>query len=221
MIMIKKWLSRMFGIAMTGTAGTGNAGALTKVDQDDLIACIRPLVWGGFESKGEIREICEDHLGQRDWTVPERAWLDQELARQWTKKKAAEKTWPMGTAFDRIDRVFKNIEQSGIMALHRAGNTQSDGWDDARQFWDEQGGASSSLHGVVFYHGQDVERVLEDKSLLLTFGPFAGSKLSAMDIAARTVAALTAAGFTVTPPPDESQRIEITGLDWTKRSPDE
>jgi hypothetical protein len=219
--MIKKWRSRLFGAAFAGTVAMGDAGALTVADQDDLKNCIRPLVWGGFDTKDEIRDVCEDHLGRRDWTEEEVAWLDREIQRQWAEKRAAEKTWPSETTFGRLDRVFTALEQSGITALHRAGNTQSDGWDDARQFWDERGGASSGLLGAVFYHGQDVERVIEDKTLLLTFGPFVGSKLSAMEIAERAVTALKAAGFTVTSPPDESRRIEITGLDWRKRSPDE
>ncbi len=195
------------------------AAGLTDEDRNDVNLLIRNLTWGGFDTRAEIRQTAEEALPHDTWTKDDLAWLDREIDSALESKQRAQQSWSGPTAFEKLDAVFAALKRKGILALHRTGNTQSDGWDDARQFRDEAGGAGSGFDGAIFYHGQDVDRGLEDKVLLLTFGAFPGSERTALEIANETVAALTAAGFDAVAPADDTQRIEIKSITWTKRSP--
>lgn len=216
---LKRYLSTLFGAAVL--AGATAALALSPEDQVSLLKdCIHPFVWGGFETREGVYETATTHLGEPELADADINWIKGEIEREWSEKKKAEASWPATTDYDRLDTVFKALDKSGILSLHNAGNTQSDAHSDAGQAWHDRGGAKSGLRGFVFYHGQDVEHVLADGQLYIGFGLFEGSDAKPIDIARQAGDALAAAGFKVTVPADESQRILITGIDWKKRSPD-
>jgi hypothetical protein len=216
-------LKRVMQILL-GAAVLGPASAVLALPPDDQASlrkdCIRPYVWGGFETREGVYEAAETFLGEPELTDADKAWIKAEIEREWEAKKKAEATWPDKTDFDRLDAVFQALDKSGILALHNAGNTQSDARSDAGQAWHERGGLKSGLRGFIFYHGQDLERVINDGQLYIGFGLFEGSDAKPIDIARAATDALAGAGFKVTMPPDEDQRILITGIDWKKRSPE-
>lgn len=213
------WLSKILTSKPGSRVPAAAAAGLTDEDRNDVRVLIRNLAWGGFDSRADIRQTAEESLSQDTWSQSDLAWLDREVDAALDEKRRTERTWSGATAFDKLDQVFTNLKASGILALHRAGNTQSDGWDDANQFRDEAGGASSGFDATVFYHGQDLDRVLEDRVLLLTYGVFPGSMRTAQQIASETVGALVGAGFDAVAPADENQRIEIRNITWTKLTP--
>lgn len=217
---MKKWIAKI--LASTGAAAqpVSTEPPITDDEKTELSALIHLRVTGGFDEKADIRESAFDYLHPRQWSASDGAWVDGEIDKQWTAKLREQQNWPHDTDFDRLDRVFEDLRTQRLIALHCAGNTQSDGWDDARQFWDEAGGPQSGIDGAIFYHGQDVEHVVQDGSLLLAFGSFPNATRSSMAIAGDVAAALKSAGFDAKMPADESQRILITGLKWQKRSPD-
>jgi hypothetical protein len=215
----RNWIAALFGAAALGTAST--AIALSPEDQDSLrTLCIRPLVWGGFETRDEIYEAAHTYLGEPKLKPAEIKWIKTEIARQWSEKKTAEATWPTRTDFDRLDDVFKALGSVGILALHNAGNSQSDAHGDAGQVWHDRGGRISGLHGYIYYHGQDLERVVSDGQLYIGFGVFESAQMAPIEVARQAGAALKKAGFTVATPVDDKERISITGIDWKKRSPE-
>jgi hypothetical protein len=219
MSLFRKILATLFGAAALGAVGT--ALALSPEDQASLRTdCIRPLVWGGFETRDEIYEAAHTHLGEPKLKPAEVKWIRAEIARQWSEKKKAEAAWPTRTDFDRLDDAFKALDAKGVLALHNAGNTQSDAHGDAGQVWHDRGGRASGLHGYIYYHGQDLERVVADGQLYIGFGVFEGAHIAPIEIARIAADALKATGFTIVVPADDKERIYITGIDWKKRSPE-
>ncbi len=216
----KRIMQMLLGAAVLGPASA--VLALPPEDQASLRNdCIRPYVWGGFETREGVYEAAETFLGEPELTDADKAWIKAEIEREWCGEKERPKpSWPATTDFDRLDAVFQALDKSGILALHNAGNTQSDARSDAGEAWHDRGGAKSGLRGFVFYHGQDVEHVLADGQLYIGFGLFEGSDAKPIDIARQAGDALAAAGFKVTMPPNADQRILIAGFDWKKRSPD-
>lgn len=179
---LKRWLSALLGLALV--FGAAAAFAISPDDQQSLRKdCIRPYVWGGFETRDGVYEAAETFLGEPELTGADKSWIKAEIERHWAEKKKAEATWPEKTDFDRLDAVFQVLDKSGILALHNAGNTQSDARSDAGQTWHDRGGPKSGLRGFIFYHGQDLERVIDDGQLYIGYGVVEGSKEQAVDVA--------------------------------------
>lgn len=197
------------------------AAGLSLEDQQSLEKdFIRPLVWGGFEARDGLYEAATTYLGEPELKPDEVAWIQAAVERVWQEKKTAEASWPAETDWDRLATVFSSLEGQGILALHNAGATQSDAMSDAAQMRDEQGGLQSKLSGYIFYHEQDVMRVVEDGELYIGFGVFEGSSLTTMQLVSKVVDALSKAGFNVVAPSNADTRILLKGIDWKKRSPD-
>ncbi len=216
---VKRWFPGLFGSAVI--LGATAVMAIPPEHQESLRKdCIRPHVWGGFETREGVYEAAETFLGEPELTDADKAWIETEIEQQWSEKKKTEATWPEKTDFDRLDAVFQALDKSGILALHNAGNTQSDARSDAGEAWYARGGPKSGIRGFVFYHGQDLERVIDDGQLYLGYGVVEGSKAQAVAVAQEASKALAEAGFTVTVPPNADERILITRIDWKKRSPD-
>ena len=205
-------------ISPTPTAPEGPL-TLTDDDQKSLRDRVHELVWGGFDELQEVHETAQDYLNPRTWTQSDRDLITAEVDRQFSEKIAAETTWPKVTDWDRLDAAFTQIESRKIVALHNAGNTQSDAISDAGQIWHERGAETSGLRGYIFYHGQDVDRVVTNGQLHIGYGAFATDGNVGYALAIEVCAILSAAGFAVTTPPDAGTRILITGMDWKKRSP--
>ena len=218
---IRIWLTALLGLAsITSTPAVIAAGSgITAEDRADISAVITRLVWGGFDTKDDIRDAAIYQTQPPVQSKADLKWLDSHIEAEWSKKRAAEATWPARTDFDRLDDVFKVLRADGLLALHNAGNTQSDARDDASEEWHRLGGAKSGLKGFIFYHGQDVERVIADGDLYIGFSTLPDSTVTALAIAQLTASALKKAGFKVTAPPDVHTRILMSGIDWKKRSP--
>jgi hypothetical protein len=214
-----KWLTGL--LVITAALGVTAAMAISPEDKASLRKdCIHPYVWGGFENRDGVFEAAETFLGEPELTDTDKAWIEAEIEQEWSEKRKAEASWPATTDFDRLNAVFQALDKAGILALHNAGNTQSDAHSDTVEAWYTRGGLKSGLRGFVFYHGQDVEHVLADGQLYIGYGVLEGSKVQAIEIAREAAEALSKAGFAVNIPPSAEQRIVVTGVDWKKRSPD-
>lgn len=211
------WLAALLGLASV-SAGAAAPG-ISVQDKADISAAITRLVWSGFDAKDDVRDAAIHETQPPVQSATDLAWLDRQIDQEWSKKQAAEATWPARTDFNRLDDAFKAIRADGILAKHNAGNTQSDARDDASEEWHQLGGPKSGIKGFVFYHGQDVEGVRADGNLYIGFGTAPQGTVPALTIAQQSVAHLKKAGFNVTAPPDVDTRIVISGIDWKKRSP--
>lgn len=176
---------------------------------------VRRYVWSGCYEADEIVEIINESIfwqGEID-----KAWLGAEIKKAFRKQRAEEKTWPATTDCDRLDQVFASLEGQGIMALQNAGYEQSDGISDVAQFYHEAGGEQSEIVGYCFYHGQDLERVMESGELWLTYGDILGDDGKGVEIGRRIKCELEAVGFTVDWDGSIKTRLLIRGIQWRRR----
>jgi hypothetical protein len=176
---------------------------------------VRRYVWSGFYDTDGIVEIIDESIfepGQIDLD-----WLRAEIMTAFRKKQAEERTWPSTTDCDRLDQVFASLEQQGIMALQNAGYTQSDGISDVTQFYHEAGGEQSDIVGYCFYHGQDLERVMESGELWLTYGDILGEDEKGVEIGRRIKHALEGVSFTVEWDGSIKTRLLVKGIKWQRR----
>jgi hypothetical protein len=164
-------------------------------NQAVALDAVRRYVWSGMHNADEIAEIIDEAIfepGQID-----QDWLRAEIAKAFRLKRIEEETWPKVTDCDRLDHVFESLGEQGILALQNAGYTQSDGLSDVSQFYHEAGGEQSGIEGYCFYHGQELERVMESGELWLAFGHLSGEDEPGVEIGRRIKRAFEAAGFTV------------------------
>ncbi|MDV3351843.1 hypothetical protein D0962_08975 [Leptolyngbyaceae cyanobacterium CCMR0082] len=129
---------------------------------------IAALVRSGFYRKNRLMDIfCEEMYAPGDLEPDEvSAAIDVEFE-TWEAEK---QTWPEVTDCDRLDSAFAAINERGIIALQNAGYTQSDGYEDFLDAYENHPNKSSVL-GYCFYHGQDLERAVYGGGLYFAFGP--------------------------------------------------
>ena len=186
-------------------------------DEKFLQHTIRVWVWGGFYDRERAAEHLEDLFTDDPEMAADRAAIEKALAAEFAKKATAEKTWPKETDCDRLDRVFEALNAGGICALQNAGYTQSDGFSDVSEVIHEQG--RENFRGYCFYHGQDLERAVNGRVLLLAFGDLDQSDAQSIAIARAIVDALKKERFTATWDGSVKQRIDIRNMDWKRRTP--
>lgn len=182
----------------------------------DALHEIDGLVRGGFEKRDRIIEImCEEMYAPGELDEAEViAAVDAALAALARDKT----TWPETTDCDRLDSVFAALNARGIIALQNAGLTQSDGYYDVRQSYNERADRDTVI-GYCFYHGQDLEGAVRGEGLYLAFGPIDAKKeeTEGPRIGAMIVEELARAGFAVTWNSTFNQRILIPAIDWKRR----
>ena len=173
---------------------------------------IKVQVWGGFESADEVQEMITDILEEG----ADEEMLREQVGIEFQKKQEAEKSWPSSTDFDRLDAVFESLNRKGILCLHNAGYTMSDGHEDANEALHMQD--ASNYFGYCFYHGQDLERAVFGKGLMLAYDHVDGDVPEKLKVAESLRNELVAAGFTVEWDGSTNQRIDIPNFDWKHRS---
>ncbi|BAU89543.1 hypothetical protein MPPM_0938 [Methylorubrum populi] len=190
------------------------------IDRTDTAERIEVLARGGFESEASTLESIRDEYLNPDAIDPDdRRWVEAEVARAFARKRADEATWPLETDFDRLAIAFDTLDARGIIALHCAGYTRSDGISDAAEVYHQRRERGRPSRGFVFYHGQDVEAVVVDQGLYLAFGSFDDRDESMAAIAAEIVAAVEAQGLRTQWKGDVGTRILVHPIRWLKRSP--
>ncbi len=190
---------------------------------------IRNKVWSGFYDAAEIASIVADIYFEG--TPRDAGLIDVVINREFEKKWLAEKSWPAETDYDRLNRVFSILEEQDILVLENAGFTLTDGLEDVVDAWYGCGDEDSGIVGYCFYHGQDLEQVVECGELCLAFGdilsadkmigifgdePRSGTR--AIEVGGLIFRELKAAGFKVEWDQSIEKRIEIKGITWQKRS---
>lgn len=123
-------------------------------------------------------------------------------------------SWSSPTDCARLEHVFGELREGGMICLHNAGYTTSDGLEDVSEVWSQRF-PLRSFSGYCFYHGQDVERALRASSIMLSFGQLPGEAEGAdIDAGRSIVSALANANFDVDWPGTAEQRIVINGFTW-------
>jgi hypothetical protein len=177
---------------------------------------IRSIVRGGFEERARIIEIFREEMyapGELNEQEIEFA-VDEEI-----KAHEAEKsTWPTTTDCDRLDAAFVQLNEAGIISLHNAGYTQSDGYDDFKTALSSVPNPECVI-GYCFYHGQDLERAVAGQGLFLAFGPTnpREEETNGTEVGQRIAKRLIEAGLRIEWNGAFNSRIQIHPFDWKRR----
>lgn len=178
---------------------------------------VRSFVWSGEYGEEEVGLLIEDQLGVDDEVDED--WLRKIIRSEVEAKKKAEETWEKVTDFDRLDRAFIVLRAQGVIALHRAGFTQSDGLEEVEDAYDEAEGKNSDYAGHCFYTEQDQEGALDGSGLYIGFGHLSGDEGKGVKVGQMLSAALERERFNVEWDGKIKNRLFVKGFRWQRRSP--
>ena len=185
--------------------------------QEDILNCVRSLVWSGEFDQADVASYIRDQFGELDESG--KWWLLKLIQSEFESKLKAEETWPKVTDFDRLDRAFTVLEAQGVIALHRAGFDQSDGLEQVEDAYHEDGRTKSDYAGHCFYTEQDQEGALDGSGLYIGFGHRSGNDAKAVSVGRMLRASLEREGFNVEWDGTVESRLFVTGFRWQRRSP--
>jgi hypothetical protein len=187
------------------------------VTKEDLRQWVHSFVWTGEYDADEIPWLIEDSLGVGD--MVDQGWLRDLIAAEMATKREAELTWPPVTNCDRLDLAFQALQQQGIIALHRAGFTQSDGLEEVEDDYHEAGGEASDYAGHCFYTEQDQQGALDGSGLYIGVGHLSGDDAKGVEVGQLVRAALEAEGLNVEWDATIGRRLFVKNFRWQRRSP--
>ena len=182
---------------------------------EEVLEEIAVFVRAGFDDRDRIIEIFLEELYEPGEWVPDE--IAQAVDKAQAEHEAEKASWPDTTDCDRLNAAFENLEAYGVIALHNAGNTQSDGYSDFCEAL-HQHTDPSSIQGYCFYHWQDLERAVTGHGLCLAFGPANPKEEESRGAAVGSVVmqALEEAGLNVEWDGSFNQRI-LVPMDWKRR----
>ncbi len=183
---------------------------MSETDQYILNA-IKNWVWSGFYSPDEADEMIDDILEDD----ADEAMLRAAVVPEFDKKAAAEASWPETTDCDRLDQAFEDLNARGVIALHNAGYTMSDGISDVSEALHELG--RTGIKGYCFYHGQDVERAVDGGGLMIAFGDLDDDKAQKAKVGQVVRDVLQEFGFAIEWSGDPETRLNLPAFDWKRR----
>jgi hypothetical protein len=177
-----------------------------------ILDAIKVHVWGGFDCPGDVQEMISDILEDGANEKMLRSSVDIEFE----KKLKAEKDWPSLTDVDRLDAVFKALRSKGILCLHNAGYTMSDGHCDANE--EIANYPKGTFYGYCFYHGQDLERAVFGHGLMLAYDHVDGDVPDKYRVALSIKDELEKTGFVLEWDGSADKRINIPKFEWKNRT---
>jgi hypothetical protein len=187
------------------------SGILVINTNDYILEKIKVFVWSGFYSPQDVDQMISDLL-EKD--------ADEEMLRsavepEFKKKAIAESGWPLVTDCDQLDFAFEELNSNGVVALQNAGYTQSDGIEDSFQVIRERG--RDHCRGYCFYHGQDLERVVNGEGLWIAFGDLDQNDTVKTAVGTLVKEAVESFGFKVEWNGNPERRLQIPKFDWKRR----
>jgi len=187
---------------------------LTDNVKSDLKDDIKSLVESGFYDKDETLDQISDMYAdyQADST-----WLKKTIDSDYNSRLMRQATWPAETDFDKLAAAFDQLNARGIIAYHNAGPTREDGEDMCRELADTLKTQGIKVKGYCFYHAQDIDRALSEKTLYIAFGDFKEDDNETIAIGSSVVKTLKALGFSVEWNGTAGARIIIRNFQWQKR----
>lgn len=169
----------------------------------------------GFYRPAEVERIVGENIVRGELPRTRvRELVKTEVARQ----KAEQEAWPAITDCDRLDRAFAALRAAGILAIHNAGQTPSEGIDEMSEQYHAAGGKQSDIVGYCFYPRQDMEYAMKYHKLGLAYGDIDGEDCRGVEVGQRIRSELEAAGLRVAWTGSIKDKLEITGFRWQRRS---
>ncbi len=119
--------------------------------------------------------------------------------------------------FRKLESAFRSLKEQGIVALHYAGYTQSDGFEDCNEVaaWLDEKGIKPL--GCCFYTQQDLGHILHGENALLyiSFGNYFENP-TAEEVGKAIAGALEAAGLCVQWDGSAEAKIAVKDFNWDK-----
>lgn len=170
----------------------------------------------GFESLEAIIDNIIEAVEDEGWESEiSEDWIRENITREYNKNLEKSKTWQHPTDTEKLHLAFDNLCRENIIALHNAGYTLSEAIYDAQEVWSDAEDEGLKPIGYCYYHGQDLERVIEYGELTIGFsGAKANNDKEAIIIGHKVVAALEKVGFTIDWNNTASSRISIPDFKW-------
>ena len=183
---------------------------------DELEEMIINYIKAGFWSNDKILIECEQYIKdfyRNEWdniTKDDLLEIIKVLRKEFQNTGSQEN-------FLKLESVFHSLIKHGIVALHYAGYTQSDGFADCNEvaaYLQEKG---EKVIGCCFYTEQDLEHILHGDSTLLyiSFGNYF-EKPTAEEIGQIIVCELKEIGFYVQWDETAETKIAIKNFKWDK-----
>ena len=173
-------------------------------------------VKAGFLSNDEILEECEDYIEDNYPDECDNLTEDELLAIIEMLGKAFQNTGTQEN-FLKLDLVFSSLMKQGIVALHYAGYTQSEGFAECNEVAAELYEEGEKVVGCCFYTEQDLGHILHNDNALFyfSFGNYF-EKPTAEEVGQLIVDALKTAGFCVQWDGTAKTKIGIKDFKWDK-----
>lgn len=172
----------------------------------------------GFFDKDELFENIQDMFYDEDDL--DESWLKTEIEKTFKQHQDNSKAWTHPTDFEKLVRVFDELNKESIVGLHNAGYTRQDAEGDCMDIIDELKAIGINAKGYCYYHSQDLERAIGANGMLfIGYDSADQDNEVAEEVANRIVDLLKANGFNVKWNGSLDTRIEIISIDW-KKTPD-
>lgn len=202
----------------------GEPMASDEVPGDDAIAAeLRRRAALGYGTDAEIVACMIETLQEEHGDRAGLAERVRRLAREaFAAQAALERSWPVPTDCDRLDRGFAALERSGIVARQHFSCCQMCG---QAEIGDEVEAASAKapVRGYTFFHMQDTAAAAAGGGLHLAYGAVMPEGMTeaqwnraAVVVGHAVVAALRVEGLSATWSGDVNERIHVA-LTWRRR----
>ena len=200
------------------------SGILESVLSSEIVqeieAALHFCISSGFFSETEIYEqamqAVKDIYIDNDIAIP-----PDSIIKQMIQRFAADTSLPANGSdnYIRLRNVFDLLNRERIIAIHFAGYTLDDGFDEVDTVFDFMKSNNIPRRGYCFYHQQDIERAM-DKSiqcLYLAFHSLNGDVQLATEVGERISELLAENGFDVEWDNSPDSRIKINNFLWDKK----
>ena len=182
--------------------------------KEEALEQLKTEIVSGFEGGAELFEGIREMFYDEDEF--DENWLKNEISERLTKHIEHSKNWQRPTDFERLARVFDQLNKDGIVSLHKAGYTRQDAEDDCHEMMDVITSFGGKIKGYCYYHTQDLERAINSKMLYLGYDSMDGSDASAMEVVQVIREKLIEEGFEIEWNGSLDTRLFIKDFDWKK-----
>jgi len=121
-----------------------------------------------------------------------------------------------GENFSKLENAFSKLPQEGIVAIHNCGYDIEEGVSDAFELHVHLLNNKFQAEGFCFYTFEDVEDVIFDRKLKITFSDFDNDECKALEIGKTVSKYLKDENFTIEWDESVNNQIEINPFIWDK-----
>lgn len=183
--------------------------------KSEVLEEIKKEILFGFEDQEQVFEdVCEMFYGE----PLDKSWLQAEIAKEFDIRKKESVSWQRPTDFEKLVKVFDQLNREKIISLHKAGHTRQDGESDCISIIKELESAETlNIKGYCYYHAQDLERAIKKNgNLYIGYNGYNQDDTLAKQVANRIVELLQTESFKIDWSGSLDDRIKITEIDWKK-----